>query len=293
MRNKVILAVLAASAGWGLAGVGTRVAYEAGATTLTVLSIRTAVATIALAVFVIALRPAPSREAWKHGSLIGVLRVGINPMLFMGSLNFISAGVEGLVITLIPATTAVLAALTIEEKVTRPQIAGLLIGLAGTLIIGLSGDSGLGAEGNIAAGFALAGAGVIIGSISGILQRHLAPRHDTISLALPMFLAGTVVAVLVGSFIGFDDVSSFETSMWALLVVLGLGSTLMPFGLTLFASKHAPATIVAMTAYLAPLVAVVGGVVILNEELTLPIAFGACLAIVGVALVGRPRRNTT
>ena len=108
-----------------------------------------------------------------------------------------------------------------------------------------------------------------------------------------MFLAGTVVAVLVGSFIGFDDVSAFKANMWVLLVVLGLGSTLMPFGLTLYASKHAPATIVAMTAYLAPLVAVVGGVVILNEELTVPIAIGACLAIVGVALVGRPRRTTT
>jgi drug/metabolite transporter (DMT)-like permease len=293
MRNKVILAVLAASAGWGLAGVGTRVAYEAGASTLTVLSIRTAVATVALAIFVIALRPAPSARAWKDGTLIGVLRVGINPMLFMGSLNFISAGVEGLVITLIPATTAVLASFTIKEKVTRPQILGLVIGLAGTLVIGLSGDSGLGVEGDIAAGFALAGAGVIVGSVSGILQRHLAPRHDTISLAMPMFLSGTVVAVVVGSIVGFDDVATFDNEIWLLLVILGLGSTLMPFGLTLYASKHAPATIVAMTAYLAPLVAVIGGALILGEELTVPIIIGACLAIVGVALVGRPRRTTT
>ena len=293
MRNKVILAVLAASAGWGLAGVGTRFAYEAGASTLSVLSIRTSVATLALALFVIVLRPAPSAEAWKHGTLIGVFRVGINPMLFMASLNYISAGVEGLVITLIPATTAVLAALTINEKITRAQVAGLLIGLAGTLVIGLSGDSGLGAEGNITAGFALAGAGVVVGSMSGILQRHLAPRHDTVSLALPMFLAGTVVAVVIGLFFGFDDVAGFSANLWIVLVVLALGSTLMPFGLTLFASKHAPATIVAMTAYLAPLVAVVGGALILDEEITGPILVGAGLAIVGVALVGRPRRTTT
>lgn len=293
MRNKVILAVLAASAGWGLAGVGTRVAYEAGATTLTVLSIRSVIATAALAAFVIALRPAPDRAAWRDGTLIGVLRVGINPMLFMASLNYISAGVEGLVITLIPATTAVLAAVTIKEKVTGRQIVGLVIGLVGTLIIGLSGDSGLGADGNIVAGFAFAGAGVVVGSLSGILQRHLAPRHDTVSLALPMFTAGTAFALVVGVFVGFDPISTFDTSIWVLLVVLGLGSTLLPFGLTLYASKHASATIVSMTAYVAPLVAVVGGATILGEELTTPIIIGACLAIVGVALVGRERRTTT
>ncbi len=293
MRNKVILAVLGASAGWGFGGVGTRLAYEAGASTLTVLSFRTGLATIVLAVFVIAMRPAPSKEAWKHGSLIGVIRVGINPMLFMASLNFISAGVEGLIITLIPATTAVLASITIKERVTRLQVLGLVVGLTGTVIIGVSGDSGLGAEGNIVAGFALAGAGVVFGSLSGILQRHLAPRHDTVSLAMPMFVSGTAVALVVGSVVGFDDLATFDIDMWLLLVVLGLGSTLMPFGLTLYASKHAPATIVAMTAYLAPLVAVVGGVLLLGEEITVPIVIGACLALLGVALVGRPRRTTT
>jgi drug/metabolite transporter (DMT)-like permease len=293
MRNKVIFAVLAASAGWGLAGVGTRVAYEAGATTLTVLSIRSSVATIALAAFVIMLRPAPDRSAWRDGTLIGVLRVGINPMLFMASLNYISAGVEGLVITLIPSTTAVLAAVTIKEQVSGRQVVGLVIGLVGTVIIGWSGDSGLGADGNIAAGFAFAGAGVVVGSLSGILQRHLAPRHDTVSLALPMFVSGTLFALVVGSLVGFDSVAEFDVNIWVLLVILGLGSTLLPFGLTLYASKHASATIVAMTAYVAPLVAVVGGVLLLDEQLTTPIVIGAFLAIVGVALVGRERRTTT
>jgi len=293
MRNKVILAVLAASAGWGLAGVGTRAAYEAGASTLTILAIRTAIATLALAVFVLVVRPNQSTEAWKHGTLIGVLRVGINPMLFMASLNYISAGVEGLVITLIPATTAVLASLTIKETISPRQVVGLVVGLAGTLVIGVSGDSGLGADGNIAAGFAFAGAGVLVGSASGILQRHYAPRHDTISLAFPMFLSGTVVAVIGGFLLGFDDIGTYSTNLWVLLTVLALASTLMPFGLTLYASKHATATLVAMTAYIAPLIAVIGGALILDEEITAIILVGAALAIVGVAMVGVQRRTTT
>ncbi len=293
MRNRIVIAVLAASAGWGLAGVGTRAAYGAGATTLSILSIRTAVATIALTAYVLITGVRPTRLAWWNGLLIGSLRIGITPLLFMMSLNYISAGVEGLVITLVPATTAVLGAIFIKEGVARRQIIGLAIGLAGTMLIGIAGDSGLGAEGNIVTGFAFALGGVLVGSATGVMQRHYAPRHDTVELALPMFVAGTVVAVLAGWAIGFDHVRSYDTNLWILLVILGLGSTLLPFGLTLFASKHAPATIVAMSAYLAPLVAVVAGAILLDEQITTMIGVGGALAVVGVALVGGARRTAT
>jgi drug/metabolite transporter (DMT)-like permease len=293
MRNKVIVAVLAASAGWGLAGVGTRAAYGLGATTVTLLTLRTSIATLALGVAVIVLRIRPTKLAWTHGSLIGVLRIGITPLLFMLSLNYISAGVEGLVITLVPATTSALAAVFISETINRKQIIGLLVGLAGTTLIAVSGDSGLGAEGNIVAGFALALGGVVVGSSTGVMQRHYAPRHDTMELALPMFASGTAVAILMGLLIGFDDFSTYTNQMWILVVVLGLGATLLPFALTLFASKHATATVVSMVGYLAPLVAVVAGVVILNEQITPMILAGGALAVVGVALVGGARRTQT
>jgi len=293
MRNKVILAVLAASAGWGLAGVGTRAAYGLGATTVTLLAIRTSVATLALIVAVIVLRIRPTRLAWTHGTLIGVLRIGITPLLFMLSLNYISAGVEGLVITLVPATTAALAAVFISETINRNQIVGLFVGLAGTTLIAVSGDSGLGAEGNIVAGFALALGGVLVGSTTGVMQRHYAPRHDTMELALPMFASGTAVAIVIGLFLGFDDFATYSNQLWILVVVLGLGATLLPFALTLFASKHATATVVSMVGYLAPLVAVVAGVVILGEQVTPWILAGGALAVVGVALVGGGRRTQT
>lgn len=293
MRNRVIAAVLAASAGWGLAGVGTRATYGAGATTLTVLSIRSIVASVTLTGYVVATKNWPSQLAWRHGSLIGALRIGLTPLLFMMSLNYISAGVEGLVITLVPATTALFAAVFIGEKIVRRQVIGLLIGLTGTFVIALSGDSGLGADGNILLGFAFAMGGVLVGSSTGVMQRHYAPRHDTVELALPMFLSGTVVAIGVGAIVGFDDLASYDAQLWLLLIGLGLGATLLPFGLTLYASKHAAATVVAMTAYLAPLVAVVSGAILLDEEITLVIVAGGVLALIGVALVGTARRTQT
>jgi probable blue pigment (indigoidine) exporter len=293
MRNRVILSVLAASLGWGLAGVGTRAAYDLGATTLTVLAVRTTVATAALIVYAATTHVVPSGTAWRHGAIIGTLRIGLAPLVFMASLNYISAGVEGLVITLVPATTTLMAAALIGETVSRRQVVGLLIGLGGTTLIAAAGDSGLGADGDVTAGFLLAGVGVLIGSLSGVIQRKYAPLHDTADLAVPMFVSGLVVSVIAGVVIGFDPVGSYAANLWLLLVVLGLASTLLPFGATLYASKHASATIVSITGYIAPLVGVVGGVLLLGEHLTTAIIIGAVLAMVGVALVGGPRRTPT
>jgi len=293
VRNKVILAILAASAGWGLAGVGTRAAYGMGATTLTVLVLRTAIASAALLAYVLVISVRPSPLAWKHGAMIGAIRTGLAPLFFMASLNFISAGVEGLVITLVPATTAVMAAVFIGERITRRQILGLAIGLAGTTMIVIVGDTGLGSQGNVITGFLLAGVGVLLGSYSGVLQRKYAPLHDTLLLAFPMFLSGTVVSILIGAAVGFDDIGAYSSNLWILLVLLSLGSTLLPFGSTLYASKHASATLVAVTAYLAPLVAVVSGALLLDEQITPVIVGGAAITMLGVALVGRGRRTTT
>jgi drug/metabolite transporter (DMT)-like permease len=129
--------------------------------------------------------------------------------------------------------------------------------------------------------------------MSGVVQRKYAPLHDTVELALPMFVSGLGVAAIASILLAFDPPATSAHGLWLLLVVLGLGSTLLPFGLTLYASKHASATVVATTGYLAPLVAVVGGAALLGEQITAVIAVGAVLAMVGVALVGGIRRTPT
>lgn len=288
---KVIIAIVAASAGWGLAGVGTRAAFGEGASTLTVVVVRTVVAATAMATYAVATQIRITRSAWIHGTLIGIPRIGLAPLCFISSLQHISAGVEGLIITLIPAATAGLAAVTLGEQLDRRQVVGLGIGLAGTMLIIATGDTGLAAEGNALVGGGLALGGVGFGAVSGVLSRKYAPLHTTRVLATPMFLSGVVVALGASLVLGGADVTGLPSTVWLLLVLLGLGSTLLPFAATLFASRHTTAARVALTGYLAPLVGVVGGVVLLDEVITPAIAVGGAMTMVGVVLVGMSRRR--
>ena len=292
MKTRVIAVLGAASFGWGMAGVGVRAVYQEGATTFTVVVVRTAVATLAVVLFGLLSRRAPNRTEWLHGSLIGILRIGLAPIMFIASLNYISAGVEGLVITLIPVTTSAMGALFLRETLTRPQMFGLTLGVLGTTLLIVSGDSGIAdGSGNSVIGGGLALGGVLFGSISGILSRRFAPLHDTVTLSIPMFVSGALVAVAGGRITNDIAIDSLNTRSWQLLILLGLGSTLLPFVATLYASRHTTAARVALTGYVAPLVGVTAGAILLDEVITPAIAVGGLLTIAGVVMVGR--RTTT
>ncbi len=212
-------------------------------------------------------------------------------MLFIGSLQHISAGVEGLFITLIPVVTSVLAWTLLKEQLTSTQLLGLALGLLGAGLIIVSGESGLGAgEGDILAGGALALGGVFFGSLSGVLSRKYAPLHDTADLAMPMFVTGAAFAVLVSFLFGSPDLGELDIPLWLLLIALGLGSTLVPFVGTLYASRFTSAARVAVVGYVAPMISVAAGIVLLGEVLTVGIVVGGVLAFSGALLVSVGRR---
>lgn len=288
MRTRLIAVLGAASLGWGLAGVGVRALYGEGATTFTVVVVRTGIATLVVLLYGIVSDSRPSRRAWLHGSLIGIPRIGLAPTMFIASLNYISAGVEALVITLVPVTTAALGHLFLRERLAGSQVIGLTLGIAGTTLLIASGESGIAdGTGNTLAGGGLALAGVFFGSLSGILSRRFAPLHNTATLSVPMFVSGTMIAVIAGLLAADIRPSSLNSRSWQLLVVLALGSTLLPFVATLWASRHTTAAKVALTAYVAPLIGVVGGAVLLDEVITPVIVLGGLLTLSGVVMVGR------
>lgn len=290
MHARVLTALLAASLGWGMAGVGTRFVFADGVTTFTVIVIRILTATAVVLLIWLGKGGGITRSAWRDGAIIGVLRIGLAPMLFISSLQYVSAGVEGIFITIIPASTAALAAVTLHERLGRNQILGLAIGLVGSFLIVAFGDSGIGGDGgNVRIGAMFALGGVAAGATSGVLSRKYAPRHRTTELATPMFISGAVVALVVGLVLQDIDLSGVTTTSWVVLIALGVGSTFLPFFATLFASRHTSAARVALTGYLAPVVGVVAGVVLLGEVLTVPILIGAAFALVGVAVAGQTR----
>lgn len=287
MSPRVIGSLAAAAIGWGLAAVGVRVAFEANVTTFTVIGVRLGVAAAAVSAYALVRRSHIGRDAWLHGAFIGIPRIGLAPVLFIASLRYISAGVEAIFITLIPIVTALLGWVFLNEPQNRAQQTGFAVAVAGAVLIIASGESGLGAgEGNPVIGGSLALGGVLAAAISGVIARYYAPRHDTASLGVPMFTVGGAFAFLAAFVFRDFRPGDLDLPLWVLLVALGLGSTLLPFLATLYAAKHTTAARVSLVAYVAPVITVASGVLILDEVLSGPIIIGGALALTGVVLAG-------
>lgn len=288
MHPRALTAVLLASLGWGFAAIGVRYAFEEGATTFTVIDVRLVVGMIAMVAYGYAVGSRPSRIVWLRGSILGIFRTGLGPVLFIASLQFISAGMEALFITTIPLSTGIMARVFLGEHLSRFQIAGLLSGAVGVSVLIISGESGLGGgEGDIVVGGMLALFGSLSAAIAGVLNRKYAQLHSTTDLGVPMFVAGAVFAVVISLIVGDVRLGDLNGELWLLLIVLGLASTLLPFTATLYAAKFASAAQTSIPGYLAPIMTLTGGIVLLGEVVTPTIVAGGVLAFAGALLMTR------
>lgn len=293
MHPRALTAVVLASVGWGFAAIGVRYAFDEGVTTFTVIDVRLVVGMIAMVGYGYLSGSRPDRQVWLRGGLLGIFRTGLGPVLFIGSLQFISAGMEALFITTIPLTTGVMARIWLGERLTRAQVAGLLTGAIGVTVLILSGESGLGdGEGSVFIGGALALSGSLAAAVAGVLNRKYAQIHDTTDLAVPMFVSGSLFAVCVSLFAGGVRLGDLTGELWLLLVVLGLASTLLPFTATLYAARFASAAQTAIPGYLAPIITLTAGIVLLGEVVTPTIVLGGALAFAGALLMTRGSRRS-
>ncbi len=262
-----------------MAGGGLSPLFVAGA--------RAIVATL-LAAFALAL----TKQRLPHGGQwlrLGIVAGGVVagfPLLTSFALTEASAGHSAVVIALLPAATAVLAALRGRE---RPPPAFWFTALAGTVAaVGFAAFTGTGFAGPhwsdlllLAAVFAAA-AGYAEG---GLLARELG-AWQTISWALvlsaPAMAALTAVSVA-------QQPPSGSPAQWSAFAYLGVVSMFLGFlpwyrGLAL-----GPMTRVSQVQLIQPVFTLCWAVLLLNEALTWPTALGALAVIACAASAVRTR----
>ena len=84
----------------------------------------------------------------------------------------------------------------------------------------------------------------------------------------------------------------YDAETWALLAFLAVGATVIPYFAFFWATSHASATLVSLSGYIAPLVAVILGVVLLDEQIQGSIVVGGLLILTGVIIADRAARGS-
>ena len=223
----------------------------------------------------------PALRRWRWVLVFTLFEIS-GPWLLVGHAETrLNSSTTGLLIAIVPLVAAVLLTKLGHDRFDRRRVVGLVIGFAGvaTLVgldIQLSDFAAVGAIVLAATGYAI-GPIVISRKLVGVPPLGVA----TASLILAVLLYAPFAPMLWPS----------QTTWAAVGSVIGLGIVCTAAAFLLFFALIAevgPARATVIT-YINPVVAILLGVVLLNEPLTLGMAIGFPLVIVGSILgTGRP-----
>jgi len=251
---------------------------------LTYLAIRMAVVVVIMAVIVVVARPRwPDRSGVAHSVVSGILVHGF----YLGGTavaiaHSIPAGLSALIPGLQPILTSTLANRWLGERVTPLQWTGLLLGLAGVVLIlhdrPMSGETGW--------GWLASGVALVSITLGTLYQRRFCNKIDWRAGNLVQYVAVTIFFA-VGAALFEDRVvhwtREFVLSVAWLAVVLSIGS----IGLLYWLIRRSAATSVASLFYLVPAVTALMAFVLFGERLD-PVAVAGMIACAAaVFLVNR------
>ncbi|MDN4472186.1 DMT family transporter [Demequina zhanjiangensis] len=223
---------------------------------------------------------------------VGLFMSGIPLILIPMAQQSLTSILASLLNATTPLWTAFFVALLIPaERISRSQLAGLLVGVLGIAIL-------VGAW-NVA-DFPLGGVLLMLGAtacygIGSTLSRRLLARVDESHTVLSATQIG-VSAVMLAPFAvvsGSPEPSAFALDSVALWGLIGLGVLGTSYAYVLFwrVVKIAGATTASSVTYLVPVVATTLGVLVLGEKLHWYEVAGAAVVLVGVWLAGRKPRT--
>jgi len=287
--------VLLISLGWGTLPVVIRVALGEDVGPLAIAAATSVIAGIAVVVYLLVARQGVviGRLEIQIGLVLSLLSVVLPNLLRPLALEQAGAGFVSLAGALVPLMTVVLAHVVLDsERLRAVTLGGILLGLAGVVLLILSGNTGIGDEGNplLAAIFALGS--VLSVSMSSVFAKRFAGRYSVMGVSGVQFAVGSVIVAIIA--LGWEGVPPNPSLLaWGSLIYLGIVSTFMPVVLYYWLLRHVTVTYSTIIGYIIPFISVVLGWLVLDEEIGWGILAGGGLILAGVVVTDlvRTRQN--
>jgi O-acetylserine/cysteine efflux transporter len=268
---------------WGMVPVGMRsLLLEVSPQTALILRLFPAGVLAAVIVLFLPMR-ALTRGAWVRliaASLIG--NMGYQVLAAYG-IQLIPASWTGMLFGLEPVFIALGASLFAAERMTRWFILGLLIALAGTAVLVLGSASGSIKDVSVF-GVILVTISTMGWAIYTILIRPVSRNHGAFATACLALAVSAMPTVFFASPKAMAEIASLSLSQWGTVAFLSVFATVLATGAWNVALGHMESSRAGMFLYVQPVVAAVGGIFLLGEELSVWLAGGGALILAGVAV---------
>lgn len=239
-----------------------------------------------------------SRQDLIKGGLSGIF-LALHFSSWITSLEYTSVASSVVLVTTTPLWVAILSPVVLKETIRKQVIIGLLISIAGSVIVGLAyvcsiQRGGLICETQVLTGralfgnfLALFGAWMAAGYM--LIGRQLRKKLNTVSYAgLVYGIAGFVLAVVV--LVTREPISTYSKQTYLWLIALGVIPQLIGHSLLNWALKYISAAYVSITLLGEPIGTVILALIFLKESPTFLEGIGAGLILIGIVVASfRPK----
>ncbi len=214
---------------------------------------------------------------------IGLLGFGISVgAQFVGTDE--STAINGsLVTSASPAFILVFAAILLREKLTAQRITAVVLATLGVLIIIDPSKANFSSEtfrGNIALAIA-----AITWGLYSILIRRVSAKIDTLVVTIIAFVGGLILTIPASLIeLRTRSIGAIDIGVILGILYLGIVSTAGAMWFWNRAFALVDASIASLTFFAQPLVGTILSVILLNQEIQLPLLIGGLLIIIGVLL---------
>lgn len=229
----------------------------------------------------------PRGRARLHFLVVGTAGSALPFALLAWGEQHIASGLTAVLNASTPLFTAALAVPLLGERARPRVVAGLLVGFAGVAIVsGIGGGDLSGTD--VLAAMAPVAAGACYGFTFCWAARHLLGIPSLVAAAGQVTGAAVVMAPIgLVTSIGHGVVPGWRAS--ASLILLGALGTGLAYVLSFRVIADLGPTIASLCTYLIPVVALVVGWAVLDEEITLRIVVGGVVIVAAIVVVTRSR----
>ncbi|HSP11118.1 MAG TPA: DMT family transporter [Salegentibacter sp.] len=214
----------------------------------------------------------------------------INMLFFFKGLSLSTPINSSVIVTLSPVMVLILASILIRERITLLKSIGIIVGLAGALILVLfSANTGSNAP-NIPLGNILFMVNAFSYGLYLILVKPLTAKYHPFTLMKWLFLIAVFInfPLTIGEFTEVQWSSLPFDAIWKMAFVV-VGTTFSTYLLNIYALKQLSASTISAFIYLQPLIAIIYAISTGADSLNLTKVVAALLVFAGVYMVTKKK----
>ena len=229
----------------------------------------------------------PNAKEWQSILVLSFLNFLLANGLSTWGLKYISSGLGAIMGAIFPLWLVVIGLFSVRSKMPGKAIIGLLLGFGGVCIIFyehlhdfLNRDFRVGIFLSLIATW-----GWAFGTI--YTKKHAANFNPYFSIGLQMAISGLAMTSFSHAFINTIPLAAIPWQSWAAILYLVVFGSVISFIAYLYALQNLSTEQASLYAYINPIVAILLGWLIFSEKLTMFIAIGGLVALLGVYLVNK------